>query len=595
MNPAATTPLNGIARFRTKLFVAMMLVVTAVTASGLWFAQRNVAAGAKRDRQREFRAELAALHAAQAVRHAALAERCRALARKPRIHAALEDNALDLLYPNARDELADVLARSDRAGAEHSAYALRARFYRFLDGRGAVIPPPPGTDAGPLSAEEEAQLALSGVPDRPQIGYLARRADAATHAPDEVLAMPIVSTETGEPIAAIVLGFPSEATGAAGGAGIRRGLWLNGELQLRELSAPARAALAAVVAPALVAPAATENSLAVEIDGAPHLLFYQRLNPDSRYPPAYEVCLYPLAESLARQRLLLWQFVGAGALLFVVALAVSQFLAVRLARPVEQLAVDSEEHRAKRARAEAALELTSEELQRSARFSADASHQLKTPVTVLRAGLEELLAGEKLSLEAREEIGALVHQTFRLTSIIEDLLLLSRMDAGRLRLELSAVDLVPLLEAWLDDFSVLTDDRELAVETDFPPTLPVEGEKRYTTLILQNLLENARKYNRPGGRIRIAARPDGEWVVLTVGNTGRPIPPEAQSHIFERFHRGAVAENVPGHGLGLNLARELARLHGGELRLSRSDEEWTEFAVRFRATKSATAAEAATP
>jgi signal transduction histidine kinase len=75
---------------------------------------------------------------------------------------------------------------------------------------------------------------------------------------------------------------------------------------------------------------------------------------------------------------------------------------------------------------------------------------------------------------------------------------------------------------------------------------------------------------------------EGNEVVLTVGNTGRPIPTAAQAHIFERFHRGFIGENVPGHGLGLNLARELARLHHGDLRLTRSDETWTEFEVRFQ-------------
>ena len=69
---------------------------------------------------------------------------------------------------------------------------------------------------------------------------------------------------------------------------------------------------------------------------------------------------------------------------------------------------------------------------------------------------------------------------------------------------------------------------------------------------------------------------------LVIGNTGRPISTEGQAHIFERFHRGAMGEDVPGYGLGLNLARELARLHQGDLRLVRSDEAWTEFEVRFR-------------
>jgi signal transduction histidine kinase len=253
-----------------------------------------------------------------------------------------------------------------------------------------------------------------------------------------------------------------------------------------------------------------------------------------------------------------------------------------LAVPVEKMAIDSEENRAQRERAESALELTHEELQRSARFSADASHQLKTPVTVLRAGLEELLAGEKLTSDVREEVSTLVHQTFRLTSVIEDLLLLSRMDAGRLQLEFSPVNLTQLLEAWLDDLGALPDAVDLKVETDYPPALFILGEKRYTTIILQNLLENARKYNRPGGRIGIAARLGEGTVVLTIGNTGPAIPAAAREHIFHRFHRGAIGENVPGHGLGLNLARELVRLHHGDLRLAGSGADWTEFEVTFR-------------
>jgi signal transduction histidine kinase len=261
----------------------------------------------------------------------------------------------------------------------------------------------------------------------------------------------------------------------------------------------------------------------------------------------------------------------------------------RLSRPVEKLAVDSAEDRAQRARAEAALESTSEELHRAARFSADASHQLKTPVTVLRAGLEELLAREHLTAEARDEISALIHQTFRITSIIEDLLLLSRMDAGRLQLEFNPVNLTLLIEAWLDDHHAFPDQLDLKIEMDLPPALHIEGEKRYTTLILQNLLENARKYNLPGGRIRIAAREEGEWAFLTIGNTSRPIAPAAREQIFERFHRGAIGENVPGYGLGLNLARELARIHGGDLRLCSTDKEWTEFEVRFRLAKKAAA------
>ena len=195
-----------------------------------------------------------------------------------------------------------------------------------------------------------------------------------------------------------------------------------------------------------------------------------------------------------------------------------------------------------------------------------------------------LLARPSLDPEECRELSALIHQTYRLSNVIEDLLLLSRMDAGRLKIEFGPVNLGQLIEAALDDLGALPDELGLKVETDLPATLFVAGEKRYLALILQNLLENARKYNRPEGRLRIAARAtDDAGVVLAVGNTGPTIPPAAQAHIFERFHRGSAGENVPGYGLGLNLAHELARLHGGELRLVRSADDWTEFIVRLQA------------
>jgi signal transduction histidine kinase len=252
-----------------------------------------------------------------------------------------------------------------------------------------------------------------------------------------------------------------------------------------------------------------------------------------------------------------------------------------------KLAEDSVEEHAGRVRAEAALESTSEELQRAARFSADASHQLKTPVAVLRAGLEELQAHGSLSAECQQEISALVNQTGRLSGVIDDLLLLSRLDAGRLKLKFGPVKLAQLIEAALDDLGAQPEAAELAVEVDVSADLLVTGDRQYLGLILQNLMENARKYNQPGGRIRLVARQERGNVVLTLGNTGKTIPPAAQTHIFERFHRGAMGENVPGYGLGLNLARELVRLHRGELRLVRSEAGWTEFELEFPAADSA--------
>ena len=577
---------SEVASFRRRLLVAMMVVVFSVAAVGLVFAQRSAAAAVRRDFERQFASEVSALGAIADMRRAVIAERCRALARRPRIHAALEDGALDLLYPSARDELADVMDRGDARSADAPAAALHAGFYRFLDARGRVITPPVGSDAGELAAHQEALLSLPRLPDSPQSGFL--RLGATGQEVYELSALPIISSETGETIAAIVLGFKALVSVPVWGldASARSGLWLDGALAMPLADPADRERLQTRVGEAVRSGGLSEGSFEAPWGGASAVVFFKRLNPESLFAPAYEVSVFSLAGSLERQRMLAWQFSGAGFLIVLGAFGASAMLSRRLAAPVERLAVDSEENRSQRHRAEAALESKQRELQQSARFSVDASHQLKTPVTVLRAGLEELLASNRLVPGDREEVASLVHQTFRISSIVEDLLLLSRMDAGRLQIQFRPFDLVRMIEGHLDDLSASPGGGGLQVEAQVATEIVASGEPRYATLVLQNVFENARKYNRPGGTIRVTAAAEGAFAVVKVGNTGRPVPVQSQEHIFERFHRGEMGEDIPGHGIGLNLARELARLHGGDLVLGVSKDDWTEFHIRFRLARS---------
>ncbi|HME88248.1 MAG TPA: HAMP domain-containing sensor histidine kinase [Chthoniobacterales bacterium] len=577
---------NKATTFRTKLAAAIMLVVAALTAFGLYLAQRYVTHNAERALQQNFQTELSALDKLLELRHAAVTERCRKLASNPRIHAALEDNALDLLYPSAKDELRDLMANREPS-ADQVANTLQARFYRFLDNYGAILRPRNSKDVGALSAEREGQLALKKLPEIQQIGYVTS-SDLSDETIDEVTAVPIFSTETGDVISALVLGFkPLEIVPKVGVTGMKSGVWANGRLHLPSLEKSEQDSLAQLITNTFTKFERVENNFRVTVNGAPHLLFYKRLNPDSLFPPAYEVCIYPLASSIAQLHRLRWQIGGAGGLLFLGGFVSSHFIALRFSRPVEQLAVDSEENRTRRRRAEADLASTSEKLERSTRYSADASHQLKSPLTVLRAGLEALLRREDFNPETYEELSTLLHQTHRLTGVIEDLLLLSRMDAGRLQINAEPVNLSQLVEEWLDDLSALPDSPGVTIEKEIPPELYVAGEKRYTSLIVQNLLENARKYNRKGGCIRVKARSRDGQVRLTIGNTGEPIAPDAQEHIFERFRRASLSGTVAGHGLGLNLARDLARLHGGDLKFVRSGNDWTEFELQLRPTQPA--------
>ena len=575
MSAAGETRNKEVASFRSRLFSAIMVIVATLTALGFYLAQRKVTADAEQNLQQIFQTKLSSMHKLEELRHAALADRCNELAKNPRIHAAIEDNAIDLLYPSAKDELRDLMEGAEPP-PEQAARWLHARFYRFLDGTGGVIEPSNPYGVGTLDPETEAQLTLNKLPDTQQIGYV-QTTSGGIH---EIIAVPIFSTDTGDLISALVIGFkPLELEDKD--TGMKSGIWTNGQLHVPALPISAQASLNNKIANALANSDSEQNYFRVDVGGAPGLLFYKRLNPDSLFPPAYEVCVYPLASWAAQLHRLRWQIGGAGALLLLGGFVASHLVALRLSAPVRKLALDSEENRAERERAEVALASTAQELERSTRYSADASHQLKSPMTILRIGLESLLEREGFKPEIYEELSILLHQTRRLTGVIDDLLLLSRMDAGHLQIASTPVNLSQLVDEWLDDLGALPDSPDVKIEKEFPPGLFVAGEKRYTSLIVQNLLENARKYNRPGGRIQVSARGNGAAVVLTIGNTGRTIP--TGENIFERFHHSSTPSAASGHGIGLNLARELTRLHGGDLRLVRSENDWTEFEVRFSA------------
>jgi signal transduction histidine kinase len=142
-------------------------------------------------------------------------------------------------------------------------------------------------------------------------------------------------------------------------------------------------------------------------------------------------------------------------------------------------------------------------------------------------------------------------------------------------------DLSKVLEGSLEDARVLGAGRNLQIKANIPETLPMNGDREMISLTVQNLVENAVKYNRAGGKILVSAEKHDHVVQICVGNNGPEIPPERIPHVFERFYRARGDEQTPGHGLGLSIARELARAHGGDLTLATSRPDWTEFCLRL--------------
>src|SRR5262249_48318681 len=153
--------------------------------------------------------------------------------------------------------------------------SLHARFYRFLDDTGAVIKPPNPSDVGELDAATEAQLSLPKLPDKRQIGYI--QSAGTIH---EVIAVPIYSTDTGDLVSALVIGFkPFELEKKS--SGMQSGIWVDGHLHLPALPPSAQSSLNEKVTTALANSNSEQSNFRVDVAGVPNLLFHKRLNPGS--------------------------------------------------------------------------------------------------------------------------------------------------------------------------------------------------------------------------------------------------------------------------------------------------------------------------
>jgi len=227
----------------------------------------------------------------------------------------------------------------------------------------------------------------------------------------------------------------------------------------------------------------------------------------------------------------------------------------------------------------ATLDRLERSYQQAQRFSGDASHELKTPLTVLRSSIEAALESPTLNDGDRSAVIGLLEQTRRLTDITSSLLLLSRADAGCLTLDIGRHDIAELTEACAEDARIIAEQQDLRFEVELPASAPALLDPLRFSQIASNLLDNAVKYNHPGGIIRVQLSEGGQAWHLLIGNTGPGIPAEHHRKLFERFFRVEHTVDVPGQGLGLGLARELARAHGGDVVLTQSVAGWTEFCV----------------
>jgi len=220
------------------------------------------------------------------------------------------------------------------------------------------------------------------------------------------------------------------------------------------------------------------------------------------------------------------------------------------------------------------------------RFSADASHELQTPLTILKGELEVVLRSTRTPEEYQETLKSALEEVDRIVHLVEGLLILARAEAGVLRMDRREVDLTQVAEDVYRRTRPLADARsvELRLDSVEPVTIPGDDE-RLRSMVL-NLVDNAIKYTGAEGHVTIRLRREGDHASILVSDDGIGIPPGEQESVFEPFYRTSEARKLSGvgTGLGLSIARSIAVAHGGDIQVESSPGRGSSFTVRLPTT-----------
>ena len=222
-----------------------------------------------------------------------------------------------------------------------------------------------------------------------------------------------------------------------------------------------------------------------------------------------------------------------------------------------------------------------ESWRRQQQFVADASHELKTPLTVLLADADILLGHPDDTIRSQSRwVEHLRDEGLRMKGLVEDLLFLARGDAGDRERPRGRVELSQVCEGCVMSFEPLAFEAGLVLESSVVPGVGVTGDGEELRRLCAILLDNACKYCGPGGTVRVTLEGGGE-AALTVHNTGEPIPAEDQAHLFERFYLADAARGREkgGYGLGLSIAAAIVERHGGKIAVRSTAGEGTAFTV----------------
>jgi heavy metal sensor kinase len=216
-------------------------------------------------------------------------------------------------------------------------------------------------------------------------------------------------------------------------------------------------------------------------------------------------------------------------------------------------------------------------------FTLTASHELKTPLTVLCGETETQLRDESLSPAGREALASRLDELRRLTRIVDGLTLLAKADAGLVNLTRNPVRLDELVRDSFADTQILAEASGLNVQLPVCEKAIVTGDAHRLRQLLLNLADNAVKYNRPGGSITMSLHQTDAEAEFTIANTGAGIPQDTLPRVFDRFFRGDAAHSneIEGCGLGLSISQWIVSAHGGSIQIVSTPAQLTTATVRL--------------
>ena len=588
----------------------MMLVVFAVTAATVYLVEHNRRANQQRVLDAQFQSEVRSFLALQEARSSAITEKCREVAKAVRLRAALEEHDIDDLYRNAVTELHSVLYPNEKPG-EAAGGGMRASFFRFFDANGNILHaaiPRAGLTDQPALDDSLGEIAQDlGALDEQSIGFIALARSNDPKALRQVV-LTKIRDWNGRLLGALAVGFPIrelQEKDAPESSAMKRGIWLNQRLYIDRLATEDRQAVARALQ------TQRDNPLRVQLESGPHLLFRKALDPGTRFAPAYQICLYPLAASIHEEQALRWKIGAFGFVVLICGFVASLFVAKNLSKPVEQIVAGSVENFTLRRKAEENLRETNRELEKA--------------LAELKATQQQVIQQERLSAIGQMASGIAHDFNNTLTPILgftellleSDALLENKVEARRCltMLRTSAKDAASVVSRLREFYRPLDGDEQfpivdlgkivqqavsltepkwrrqtqaagvkVEVETEIQASSFVAGQESALREVLTNLIFNAVDAMPDGGRICLTTAVEGENAVVRVSDTGTGMSESVRQRCLEPFFS---TKGEKGTGLGLSMVYGIIERHRGKLEIDSEPGNGTTFIIRIPIAESA--------